>query len=119
VGWSISLLKDGKAVSVEPFNAGSIISIPAEDSASISVTYNYSGILKEVLHKEGIEWLMGKTGQETYPHLGLATVECALKGMEEPDEPDYWKPTYKNVREILLILTTWAEANPDAIWHVG
>jgi len=81
--------------------------------AELNFTSNYSGLLNDYLHRNGLDWLHGKKAALTIERLEYAIEQL---GTEKDEDP--WKPTMGNVGHALSILLEWARIHPDAIWKV-
>ena len=111
----IELRSEGKHLGLrEPHQEGGIISIPAESSPILNVTYNYCRFYYDTIDAEdGIQWLRGKKAIDTVEKLAKA---IATLGYHRSD--DYWEVSSGNAGYALKILLNFAFEFPDAIWFV-
>lgn len=119
MGWTVDFIDfAGRSVSVGPHNEGSIRSAigPGEDTAVIDVTYNYARFFYEALDQEdGLRWLNGKNGAETCGRL-LASVQKLSD--DDGGTNSYWAVTPANAKRVLVLLASWAQQHPTAIWRL-
>ena len=82
---------------------------------SLNITYNYGSIFRraDVLGKDGIPGLDGKTGAETIPLL-----QSAIGHLNNDVDDDYWEPTEGNAKRALCGLLSFAQMRPDGKWQV-
>ncbi len=113
MSYDISLVKDGKTVTVESHEEGGTYALGGSDGANLNVTYNYCRHFYEHLDKKkGIRWLYGKKARDTIKRLEKSVKEL---GVEKDD--NYWKSTSGNAGYALSILLKWAKQHPEAIWE--
>lgn len=106
---------DGEVVALdEPMDLrGGTFIVGGTSRAWFNITYNYSKYFYDVLGKDGIRSIYGKTVAETLPIL-----EEAAAKLGTDTDPDYWKATEGNARNALLGLITLAKsAPPDSVWR--
>jgi len=87
--------------------------IPACHTAEMSVTSNYSRLIRQHLHPYGLKWLHGMTADDTILPLANAVEQLGVQ-----TDPDYWAATPGNVGHCLNTLLSWAREHPDATWEV-
>lgn len=145
MGWDVDLVDENGLVHVPRQSEGSIISISnnglqGTTEASMSVTYNYSGLYCLVLDKSLPDFLNGKFAKDTIDVLKkcvekLGTDQytrtrdgCSKCGFhpdvtnafsDENRVKDYWCPTMGNAGHIASILLDWANLHPNAKWEVS
>lgn len=113
MGYDVSLCDERGPVEVPSHTEGGTIRVGGSDTASISITYNYSFFFYHFLDREqGLRWLYGKTGQET-----IARLEQAVETLGTRRHDDYWTATPGNAGHILSVLLGWARAHPQAVWE--
>jgi len=93
---------------------GGMVSFPREDTATMSVTYNYGKHFYSHLDADqGLRWLNGKTAAETTDRL-----EAAVKVLGDSPSEDYWEDSQGNAGHALAVMLKWAKANPQGVWDV-
>lgn len=109
MSWWISLNDPEfeEPVEVARFQAGGTQVMGGTTEADLNVTYNYGK------HFD-FRGLHERRAQDTIPDLGMT-----IEQLGDDTDPDYWKPTEGNVRQALIILLSWAEEHPDAVWRVN
>jgi len=78
----------------------------------LNITYNYSNILQNVLGKDGVRSIYGKTGADS-----ISLLEEAISKLKDDVDEDYWKPTEGNTKRSLLQLVALGKMRPDGIWN--
>jgi hypothetical protein len=141
MGWSVSLVytggqKDGVA-QVDPHFGGSNICVGGQTEASMTVTYNYSPILRAI-YDAGFEdtfnnvlgceseylFVRGITLCNDIPFKRLAQYYADETKRRSKDSPfgevdGYWLCTAENVAAILGLMLSWAKQHPMAKWQIN
>jgi len=79
--------------------------------AWLHITYNYTKHFEQVLGKEGVRSIYGKTGAETIPAL-----KQAMAVLDDNVSSDYWAATEGNAKKALAGLLAFAQMRPDGVW---
>lgn len=95
------------------FICGGTYDSQGTDDLQLYITYNYSGVLEQVL-PGGLTTLHNRTALETLPML-----VHAITNLKDDVDPDYWQPTEGNVKQALIILHTYALMRLDGVWCVN
>lgn len=90
---------------------GGTYAVGGTRTATLNVTYNYSGHYRRVFGENGIRSVYGMTGAESIPVLKDAIAQLC----NDVDE-DYWKATEGNAMRPLLQLLALAQLRPDGVW---
>lgn len=93
--------------------AGGTYSLGGTRELTLSVTYNYGRLIREVLHADGLPSLSGRTAAET-----IGPLKAAAERLGDGVSSDYWEPTEGNVKRALYQLIALAHLRPDGIWRV-
>lgn len=130
MGYGISVTKDGEVCHAGenlPYE-GSNVCIGGTDRMSMTVTYNYGGLLREALGGDGVRDLDGCNVKCTVQKLKDAIGK--LSGMDDApwiekcekkgeDPSSYWTETPSNVKKALEGMLWMAEKAPDgSMWEV-
>ena len=83
-------------------------------SLSVSITYNYSEVLKKAFGARGLHLLCGVGG-----YISIPILASAIAGLGDDCDSDYWKETEGNVKLVLLKLLQMAAVAPGAVWEVN
>lgn len=113
MGIDLTLMQDGKAVQVEPFQYGSVYALGGTSEADIAITYNYSRVYNEIVPDWPgmIRFFNGKRAGDMIP-----TMRMIVERLGTERDPDYWAPTPGNAGYVMNMLLGWAEQYPDAVW---
>jgi hypothetical protein len=113
MSYDISLIKDGKVVTVPSHLEGGTHVLGGTDEAHLNVTYNYNRQFKKHLDEaNGIRWLYDKKAKDTIKRL-----EKAVEKLGTERYRDYWEATLGNAGYALSILLKWAKQHPGATWE--
>jgi hypothetical protein len=116
----------GEVVRVPPFREGGMLRAqvnPAGDlepidshEAEISITYNYSAVLKLVVPDyQGLVALFDeRVASEVALTLEMIVERCGTQRYE-----DYWAATPGNVGAIMAVILEWCRLHPDAVFSAS
>ena len=90
---------------------GGNMALGGTTEAWLHVTYNYSKHFEQVLGKDGVCTIYGKTGAETIPLL-----QQAIAALGADVSNDYWAATEGNAKKALAGLLAFAQMRPDGVW---
>ena len=120
MGWDISLVKDGKVVTVSPHRLGSntlaevnngVLNPIDGNEASCCITYNYAECYSIV--NFSLKSINKKKAKDTIEDMSQVVKKLGTKKYR-----DYWAPTMGNSGYALQILLSWAKEHPEAMWEV-
>lgn len=113
MSYDISLVKDGKPVTVDIHTEGGTYVLGGTTKAELNITYNYCKLFTQYFDKkDGIRWLYGRKARNTVRRL-----EKAVKALGTDQVSDYWRATKGNVGFALSILLKWAKQHMGATWE--
>ena len=92
---------------------GGCYAVGGTNEAWLNVTYNYADIFyrDDVLGKDGIRSIYGKSGAESIPML-----QKAISVLKDDATNDYWEATEGNAKKALYGLLAFAQLRPDGVW---